>query len=205
MLTDRYCQKLESGTNGIPDDRVQYNWPIGCGNPTGNRCIGRQPASPPVALKLHAPASAFPATSGTSTCRSFWGLIRTDGFLSMRRLKRYFPIFMVALIVQILAPIGASVASAIALSDPLAAAEICHTDLSSQGSDQGGQHHDHDADCLLCCGFSANAVPASTPEPVALAAPYRSASQIVWRDIDANLLDFATGSNAKARAPPSNS
>ena len=123
----------------------------------------------------------------------------------MRRLKRYFPIFVIALMVQILAPIGASAASAIALSDPFAAAEICHSDPSSQGSDQGGQHHDHDADCLLCCGISANAIPASTPEAVTFAIPYRSASQIVWRDIDANRIDSSTGSNAKARAPPSNS
>lgn len=122
----------------------------------------------------------------------------------MRRLKRYVPIFMIALMVQILAPIGASLAFAAAVSDPLAEAEICHqSDPSSKGSDQGGQHRGHDASCVLCCGFSANATPASTPEPVGLVAPHRSTSSIVWRDYAPQLLESRTGSNAKARAPPS--
>jgi hypothetical protein len=122
----------------------------------------------------------------------------------MRRLKRYVPIFMIALMVQILAPIGASLAFAAAVSDPLAAAEICHqSDPSSNGSDQGGQHRAHDASCVLCCGFSANAAPASTPEPAGLVAPYRSTSSIVWREHAPQLADSRTGSNAQARAPPS--
>jgi hypothetical protein len=122
----------------------------------------------------------------------------------MRRLKGYFPIFVIALMVQILAPIGASWAFASAVSDPLAAVEICHqSDPSSNGSDQGGQHRSHDASCVLCCGFNANATPANAPEPAGLAAPYRSASNIIWRDSAPRLADSCTGSNAKARAPPS--
>jgi hypothetical protein len=122
--------------------------------------------------------------------------------LRMRRLKRYFPIFMIALMVQILAPIGAGWAFAAAVSDPLAAAEICQSGLPSNGSDQGGQHQGHDANCVLCCGFSANATPGSTPEPASLAAPYRPASVVVWRDLAPQLADSSTGSNAQARAPP---
>jgi hypothetical protein len=121
----------------------------------------------------------------------------------MQRLKKYFPIFMIALMVQILAPIGATVTFALAVSDPLAAAEICLTDLTSNGSDQGGQHRGHDANCVLCCGLNANTIPGSTPEPTSLATPYRFASDIVWHYNDAQLADSRTGSNAKARAPPS--
>jgi hypothetical protein len=122
----------------------------------------------------------------------------------MRQFRRYFPIFMIALMVQIFAPIGASWAFASAVSDPLAAAEICHqSDPSSNGSDQGSQHQGHDASCVLCCGFNANATPAGTPEPVGLAAPYRSTSSIVWRNDAPRLAESRTGSNAQARAPPS--
>src|ERR1700728_239591 len=122
----------------------------------------------------------------------------------MRRLKGYFPIFVIALMVQLLAPIGASWAFASAVSDPLAAEEICHqSDPSSNGSDQGGQHRSHDASCVLCCGFGASATPGSTPEPAGLIAAYRASSAIVWRDYAPQLAESRTGSNAKARAPPS--
>jgi hypothetical protein len=119
------------------------------------------------------------------------------------RLQKYLPIFMIALMVQILAPIGASWAFASAVSDPLAAAEICQTNLSSKAGDQGGQHRGHDAGCALCCGFSANATAGGTPEPAGLGAPYRFASSIVWWDHAPQLTETRTGSNAQARAPPS--
>ena len=121
----------------------------------------------------------------------------------MQRLKRYFPIFMVALMVQIIAPIGANWAFASAISDPLAAAEICQSNLPSDSGDQGGQHRGHDANCVLCCGFSANAAPGHTPAPTGLVVtPYRSASAVVWHDNTPRLAESRTGSNAKARAPP---
>jgi hypothetical protein len=120
----------------------------------------------------------------------------------MRRLKRYFPIFMIALMVQIFAPIGASWAFASAVSDPLAAAEICQGHASTSG-DEGGQQKTHDASCLICCTFNTSAAAVSTPEPAAWAAPYRAVSNIVWRNLAPQLTDSRTGSNAKARAPPS--
>src|SRR6202000_1846985 len=92
----------------------------------------------------------------------------------MRRLKSYFPIFMIALMVQILAPVSANLAFAAAVSDPLAAAEICHQTAPSQSDDQGGQHQTHDASCVLCCGFSASAAAFGSPEPISWAAPYRA-------------------------------
>ncbi len=115
---------------------------------------------------------------------------------------------MIALMVQILAPIGASWAFAAAVSDPLAAAEICQTNLSSEAGDQGkagdqgGQHRGHDAGCVLCCSFGANVTPGSTPEPASFIAPFRFASGIVWRDNTPPLTESRTGSNAQARAPP---
>jgi hypothetical protein len=120
----------------------------------------------------------------------------------MQRLRRYFPIFMIALMVQILAPIGASRAFAAAITDPLAAAEICLSGLSSKASDQGGQHRGHDASCVLCCSFNASAANFSAPEPALLAVPYRSPNGVVWRENALVFADACTGSNARARAPP---
>jgi hypothetical protein len=120
----------------------------------------------------------------------------------MRRLKRYVPVFVIALMVQILAPVGASWAFAAAVSDPLAAAEICLSHSPAPG-DEGGQHQTHDASCLICCAFNTGAVAFSAPEPSIWTAPYRSVSPIVWRDSAPQLADSSTGSNAKARAPPS--
>src|SRR5947199_8253898 len=45
---------------------------------------------------------------------------------AMRRLKNFLPIVLIALVVQIFAPIGACWAATIAASDPLAGAVICH-------------------------------------------------------------------------------
>ncbi len=123
----------------------------------------------------------------------------------MQRLRRYFPIFMVALMVQVLAPIGASRAFAAAVTDPLAAAELCLSGPSSNGSDQGSQHRGHDASCVLCCSFNPSSVNFSAPEPAALAAPYRSVSGVTWREYALLFEDSRTGSNAQARAPPANS
>ncbi len=51
----------------------------------------------------------------------------------MRRLKNFLPIVLIALMVQILAPIGACWAASIAASDPLAGAVICHGSWRSRG------------------------------------------------------------------------
>ena len=44
----------------------------------------------------------------------------------MRRLKNFLPIVLIALMVQIFAPVGACWAASIAASDPLSGAVICH-------------------------------------------------------------------------------
>jgi hypothetical protein len=114
------------------------------------------------------------------------------------------PIFFIALLVQILAPIGASWAVAAAVSDPLAAAEICLSHpYSDVSGDEGGQQQTHDAGCLICCAFNTGGTTFSTPERAVWAAPYRFVSSIAWRDHALQLADSRVCSNAKARAPPS--
>jgi hypothetical protein len=124
-----------------------------------------------------------------------------------RRLRKFLPIVLFALVVQVLAPIAACWAAVIAASDPLYAAEICRDGggpTTSQTGDPAGQagHHVHDAACCLSCAAHGGAS-VDTPEPVATAAaPYRLAERVVWRDHRADLSHSRAGSQAQARAPP---
>jgi hypothetical protein len=121
-----------------------------------------------------------------------------------RRLQKYLPIVLIALMVQIFAPIGACWAAAIAASDPLRTAEICHDTASGAGEqgDQTGQHGGHGSACAICCLASAGAS-VDTPRVEAFAVPYRETVRIAWHDQAADLSVSRTGSNAQARAPPS--
>jgi hypothetical protein len=117
-----------------------------------------------------------------------------------RRLEKFLPIVLIALAVQILAPIGACWAAAVAASDPLSAAEICHTDLGQGPGDQSGQHP-HDGACALCCATQASSA-FDSPQTVAAPAPLRVAAVVVWRAQAPDLRPIRAGSNARARAPP---
>ena len=133
--------------------------------------------------------------------------IVTERLPVRRRLQIYLPAFLLALMMQIIAPIGASWATASSLSDPFAAfggAPICHTagaDTDNQ-SDQTG-HHAHDGACALCCLVHASAS-LDTPK-IAVAVPYRCSQPVVWHNVTQELPDARSGKHAQARAPPSNS
>jgi hypothetical protein len=120
-----------------------------------------------------------------------------------RQLQKFLPIVLIALMVQVLAPIGACWAAAIAASDPLGLAAICHDSgaASGQGGDQGGEHRAHDDACAICCVLHAGAS-ADTPRLPTLATPHRRAERLVWRDEALGLSASRTGSNSQARAPP---
>ncbi|UPT91875.1 DUF2946 family protein [Bradyrhizobium barranii subsp. apii] len=109
---------------------------------------------------------------------------------------------------QIIAPIGASWATASALSDPLAAfggAAICHS-VATEADSQSDQtsHHVHDSACALCCLVAHAGASLSTPK-IAIAVPYRSSLAVVWHNAAQDLRDSESGRHARARAPPSNS
>jgi hypothetical protein len=115
-------------------------------------------------------------------------------------LRAFLPIVLIALMVQILAPVDVAWVAAIAASDPLAAVQICHSDSNgSSPEDQGGRHA-HDA-CAVCCIGQAGAS-LDTPPPVFFHAPYRQANAVAWRADTLTLSFGRTGSNAQARAPP---
>ena len=117
------------------------------------------------------------------------------------RFQKFLPIILIALVVQILAPVGATFAAAIAASDPLGAAPICH------GSQEGVPAHDnpngraHDGACSVCCAAQAGAS-LDTPKAATSAAPARVAARIIWRADAHDLPPARAGSHAQARAPP---
>ena len=118
-----------------------------------------------------------------------------------RRLKNFLPIVLIALAVQIFAPIGACWAAAIATSDPLATAVICHGGGGSTPgqADQTG-HRAHDGCCSACSVLQTGA-PVDTPQGAAVAIE-RPSGQVVWHDFAAGFAGPRNGSTAQARAPP---
>ena len=120
-----------------------------------------------------------------------------------RRFQKYLPIVMIALMVQIFAPIGACWAAAVAASDPLATAEICHDSGTAAGQtgDQSGQHREHGSACAICCLASAGAS-VDTPALAAASLPCRATARVIWHEQTIDVAAFRAGSNAQARAPP---
>jgi hypothetical protein len=124
-----------------------------------------------------------------------------------RRLRKYIPIVLIALVVQVFAPVAACWAAAVAASDPLRIAEICHDTASAAADrqgDQNGPRSEHGGGCSICCLASANAS-IDTPSPAALAAPYREIAGVAWHEQAVDLSAFRVGSNTQARGPPSSS
>lgn len=120
-----------------------------------------------------------------------------------RQFQKFLPIVLIALAVQILAPIAASWAAAAIASDPLQAAEICHSlpgDSSGQ-TNQGTDQHAHDGACLICCAVQA-AASVDTPQQAPLPVPYRQAMPVVWHVAAVEASSSRSGSNTQARAPP---
>ncbi len=119
-----------------------------------------------------------------------------------RQLQKFLPIVLIALAVQILAPIAASWAAAMASSDPLQGAEICHTVPDGAGqTDPGTDRHAHDGACLICCAVHASAA-LDTPQQVALSIPCRQTTRVVWHGAARDISSARHRSAAQARAPP---
>jgi hypothetical protein len=119
-----------------------------------------------------------------------------------RRLGKFLPIVLIAVLVQIFAPIGATWAASIAASDPLHAAAICHGNAASVpgSSDQSGQTRGHD--CCSVCNVVHTGGPVGAPQ-AAVAAPWRHTARVAWLDAAPDLFSSRAGSHAQARAPPS--
>jgi hypothetical protein len=118
-----------------------------------------------------------------------------------RRLKNFLPIVLIALVVQIFAPIGATWAASIAASDPLGVAVICHGNAASGQTDQTGGHRAHDGCCSVCSVLQ-TAAPVEAPQTADVIAFDRQPERVAWFEFTPDLLGSRAGSQAQARAPP---
>ncbi|MGC2780351.1 MAG: hypothetical protein WA418_32425 [Bradyrhizobium sp.] len=116
-----------------------------------------------------------------------------------QRLQVFLPIVLIALMVQIMAPIGAAWAASAAASDPLRGIEICHSQPGAPSPDEQRDKHVRQS-CALCC-----AAPLAALEgphlPLSGVAP-RHASEVVWRAAAPDASGARACSGAQARAPP---
>jgi hypothetical protein len=119
-----------------------------------------------------------------------------------RRLKNFLPIVLIALVVQIFAPIGACWAASMAASDPLAAAVICHGN-AAPGAGQNDQtgHRAHDGCCSVCSVLQTGA-PVDVPQTAEAIGVIRQTERVVWVEFTPDRFGSRAGSHAQARAPP---
>ncbi|WP_426407334.1 DUF2946 family protein [Bradyrhizobium ganzhouense] len=115
--------------------------------------------------------------------------------------KKFLPIVLLALAMQVLAPIAACWAAGQAVADPLQAAVICHSASEQGGSNDRGAPSAHAGACALCCLAQA-AASFDSPPQATLSIPVRHAERVVWRDADASSVAAHKGSSAQARGPP---
>jgi hypothetical protein len=120
-----------------------------------------------------------------------------------RRLERFIPIVLFAVLVQLIAPIGAFRAVAQLVSDPLAMAPICSGMIAAaDGQTMPSQTPDAHADCCAFCP-SAHGGPAlfDPPAPVFVQLQ-RQYQRVIWLEATDAVSGVRVGSNAQARAPP---
>ena len=120
-----------------------------------------------------------------------------------RRLKQFLPIVLIALTVQIFAPIAACWAAGVAASDPLAAAVICHGNSGSDvtQADQNGAQ-DTRRGCCALCGVLHTGAPVEPPQTAALFTFERQTTAVVWHELALDPATSRAGSPEQARAPP---
>lgn len=138
-----------------------------------------------------------------STCHSAHAsCVGAKGGLKMRRrLERFFPIVMLALLVQLLAPVASCWATVHAASDPFAAAICAHDSSGAPRDARGDPSHMLHHGCCGLCGMAHAATPAIDPQS-AFSQAERPLTSVVWREAAASRPPVRGASNAQARGPP---
>ncbi len=120
-----------------------------------------------------------------------------------RRLEVFIPIVVLAVLVQLMAPIAAFRVVAYATTDPLYLASICSgmTSTSDTQTDPA-KTQPHHGDCCAFCVGSHGGGAAVDPPPLIFVSLQRQYQQISWLEAAEATPVFRVGSNAQARAPP---
>jgi len=120
-----------------------------------------------------------------------------------RRLEVFIPIVVLAILVQLFAPIAAFRAFADAASDPLYMSSICSETATSAQDSQTAPvtQHDHSGCCAFCAAGHVGAI-ALEPPPLVFVSLQRLYQRFSWLEAADPMLALRAGSNAQARAPP---
>ena len=121
-----------------------------------------------------------------------------------RRLELFIPIVLLAILVQLIAPIAAFRVVAYATSDPLYLASICTETASSHAGQTApakmpGAH----GECCAFCGAGHGGTVAIDSPQLLFVALQRQYQRISWLEAADPVPAVRVGSNAQARAPPS--
>jgi Protein of unknown function (DUF2946) len=121
-----------------------------------------------------------------------------------RRLEAFIPIVLLAVLVQLIAPIAAFRVVAFAVSDPLYMASICSemTPSKDAQSAPAKTQHNH-AECCAFCGAGHGGPVAIDPPPLIFVTLQRQYQKVSWLLAAEPMPTIRIGSNAQARAPPS--
>ena len=121
-----------------------------------------------------------------------------------RRLEHLIPIVLLAILVQLMAPIAAFRAFAYAANDPLHIASICSgmgTAADDAQTAPANTQHDRGDCCAFCAGSHGGAT-ALAPPPLIFATLHRQYQRLSWLEASEPVSTVRVGSNAQARAPP---
>jgi hypothetical protein len=118
-----------------------------------------------------------------------------------RRLEVFIPIVLFAVLVQLMAPIGAFRAVAQAVSDPLGMTSICSDMTTADGQTMPSHAADHAGCCAFCAAGLGGAAVIDSPAP-AFVVLQRQYQRVVWLEAIDVRSAVRAGSNAQARAPP---
>jgi len=119
-----------------------------------------------------------------------------------RRLELFIPIVVLAVLVQLIAPIAAFRVVAYATSDPLYLASICTESSHASQTAPADTQHDH-GECCAFCGAGHGASVALASPPLIFVTLQSQYQQISWLEAAEAMPIVRVGSNTQARAPPS--
>jgi hypothetical protein len=128
---------------------------------------------------------------------------KVDG-LMRRRLESFIPIVLLAVLVQLMAPIAAFRVAAYAANDPLYMASICTGMTSSPDAQTAPGNTEHSqGDCCAFCGAGhGGGAIALDPPPLIFVHLQRNYQLLSWLQAANPMPTLRVGSNAQARAPP---
>jgi hypothetical protein len=122
----------------------------------------------------------------------------------MRRLEAFIPIVLLAMVVQLMAPIAAFRVVASAFSDPLYMDSICSEMTSARDAAiaPGQTQHNH-ADCCAFCAVGHGGAVAVDQPPLIFVTLQRQYQRVFWLQAADPMPTVRVGSTAPPRAPPS--